>query len=99
LTPKSLLIHPADNVAIALDEIPAGASVAVLGGGKEQQVQAQNAVPFAHKIALRRIAKGEAVLKYGVLVAKATAEIGVGEWVHTHNAGSCYSLRREEARR
>ena len=38
-----------------------------------------------HKYALRDIAKGEAVLKYGYPIGRATSPIKKGEWVHTHN--------------
>ena len=42
-------------------------------------------IPFGHKVALRRIAKDEPVIKYGEVIGKATADIGKGEWVHVHN--------------
>ena len=42
-------------------------------------------IPFGHKVALRRIAKDEPVIKYGEVIGKATADIGEGEWVHVHN--------------
>ncbi len=38
-----------------------------------------------HKYALRDIKKGEAVIKYGNPIGIATADIGKGEHVHTHN--------------
>jgi len=38
-----------------------------------------------HKHALRPIAKGENVIKYGAPIGHATEDIGAGEWVHTHN--------------
>lgn len=38
-----------------------------------------------HKYALRSIAKGENVIKYGMPVGHATADIAAGEHVHTHN--------------
>jgi altronate hydrolase len=38
-----------------------------------------------HKYALRPIAKGENVIKYGMPVGHATADIAAGEHVHTHN--------------
>lgn len=83
---KSMLIHPDDNVAVALDEIPSGAPVTLLGLPGDIQISAQGAIAFAHKIAVRPIAAGEPILKYGVPIAVATAGISVGEWVHTHNA-------------
>lgn len=41
--------------------------------------------PRGHKIALRNIAKGETVVKYGFPIGYASADIAEGEWVHSHN--------------
>lgn len=38
-----------------------------------------------HKRALSPIAAGEAVIKYGHPIGIATADIAVGEWIHSHN--------------
>lgn len=38
-----------------------------------------------HKVALRPIAKGGQVIKYGFPIGVATADIAEGEWVHSHN--------------
>ena len=45
-------------------------------------------VPAGHKIALRDIAAGEAVVKYGWPIGTASREIRAGEWVHVHNLKS-----------
>ncbi len=45
-------------------------------------------IPAGHKFALRDIAVGEAVIKYGQLIGRATRDIKKGEWVHTHNVRS-----------
>ena len=42
-------------------------------------------VPAGHKYALRDIGEGEAVLKYGEIIGRATKNITKGEWVHSHN--------------
>lgn len=42
-------------------------------------------VPAGHKIALRDIAEGEPIVKYGFPIGVATKSIKAGEWVHTHN--------------
>jgi altronate hydrolase len=41
--------------------------------------------PLGHKIALRAIAAGEEVLKYGAPIGRATADIPAGAHVHLHN--------------
>ena len=38
-----------------------------------------------HKYALRDIAAGENIVKYGVPIGRATEDIAPGQWVHTHN--------------
>lgn len=45
-------------------------------------------IPAGHKYALRAIAKGEYVVKYGSVIGRATQNIAEGEWVHTHNVKS-----------
>lgn len=41
--------------------------------------------PRGHKVALRPIAAGEEVIKYGFPIGRATRDIAEGEWVHSHN--------------
>lgn len=84
---KALRIHPADNVAVALEEIPGGASVVVFGSG-DVMVSLGGPIPFAHKVALSEIDEGGFIYKYGLPIAVATAQIARGEWVHEHNARS-----------
>ncbi len=45
-------------------------------------------VPAGHKIALKDIKKGDSVIKYGMVIGKATKNIKQGEWVHSHNLKS-----------
>ena len=44
-------------------------------------------------MAVRPIGKGEAVIKYGVSIGEATADIRAGQWVHLHCMKSCYDER------
>jgi hypothetical protein len=50
-------------------------------------------VSLAHKVALRDIASGESILKYGVSIGIATDSIRRGEWVHLHNCRSALDER------
>ena len=75
--PQFLQIHPSDNVAVALH--PAEKDKVFAG------VSAVEDIPQGHKMALRKIAAGENVVKYGLVIGHATRDIGPGEWVHTHN--------------
>jgi len=96
---RALLIHESDNVAVALEEIAAGAVVDVAGSKAAVQVKSRQAVPFAHKIAIQPIAKSASVVKYGAPVAMATEEIQPGDGVHGHNARSIYAPQAGEGKR
>ncbi len=75
--PDFIQIHPDDNVAVALHEIPKGTAFA--------GCRANHAIPQGHKMALKAIACGENVMKYGFAIGHATASVAPGDWVHTHN--------------
>jgi len=51
-------------------------------------IAVRETVPSGHKIALRTIRAGEAVIKYGSAIGLATEEIPAGAHVHTHNLAS-----------
>lgn len=77
-----LLIHPKDNVAVAVGEIKAGEP---LVGLENITLKALTDVPASHKIALVDIPLQGKIIKYGESVGLATQPIRAGEWVHTHN--------------
>jgi altronate hydrolase len=77
-----ILIHPGDNVAVAVRPIQAGEPV--VGGGVEAIV-AVGDIPQYHKVSLAALRPGAPVIKYGEAIAMAKAPITAGEWVHTHN--------------
>jgi len=79
---KAILSHSNDNVATAKSPIKPGTLLAISKGKK---IIAKEEIPFPHKIALRRISKGGAVIKYGERIGRAIREIKPGEWVHIHN--------------
>jgi hypothetical protein len=81
---RALVISARDNVATALDDLEAGAMVEV----GEQPVAVAERIPRGHKVALRPIAAGEPVVKYGSPIGTATVDIPVGAHVHVHNVAS-----------
>lgn len=83
---KLLRIHASDNVAVATGEIPAGKTVRL---GK-MNITLREAVSLGHKVALRPIAEGEKIVKYGLPIGTATRSLEPGDWVHTHNLKSDY---------
>ena len=54
-------------------------------------------VPKGHKVALRDIAAGEEVRKYGFPIGRATAAIPAGQHVHSHNLATALDERGDYA--
>lgn len=81
-----------DNVATSLEALGAG-PVRLLGDAAAAEITAVGDVPVGHKIALRDIAMGEMIVKYGVVIGRATADIPAGSWVHLHVMCSNYDDR------
>lgn len=85
-------IDTRDNVATALTELAPG-PVQLAGDGESAQVEATEPIPRGHKLAVKFIAKGADVVKYGVPIGIATADIAPGSWVHLHVMRSAYDER------
>ena len=81
--PRALRLHQDDPVAVALTPLTAGEGFDV---GDVRQA-AHDDVPRGHKVALRAVAAGELIRKYGEVIGVATADIAAGAHVHTHNLG------------
>src|SRR5947207_887985 len=76
-------LHPDDEVAVARVPLPPGLRVHTPYG----EVRVARLVPSGHKVALRAVAEGDAVHKYGQVIGFATAPIAPGDHVHSHNLG------------
>jgi altronate hydrolase len=79
-----LLISARDNVATALQPLQAGQ---VIDAGTARVTVTETIAP-GHKIALRDLAVGDAVIKYGSPIGTASVAIVAGAHVHTHNVAS-----------
>jgi altronate hydrolase len=77
-----LMLHPKDNVVVALKQLKEGDRVKA-EGAKEFAVLDE--IAKSHKIALIDIAKGKEIIKYGEAIAVSSMDIKKGQWVHTHN--------------
>ena len=86
-------IDARDNVATALTAVPAGAEAKVLGERTKDRIIALTDIPLGHKIALRDIAADEDIVKYGVVIGRATRAVPQGSWVHLHVMRSVYDER------
>ncbi len=78
------MISAYDNVATALEPLPAGGTVQV----GDASITLLEDIPRGHKVALRAIASGEPVVKYGSPIGTASRAIAAGAHVHTHNVVS-----------
>ena len=70
---KYIIINPADNVAVALDDLVKGEVV--------EGVSLQTDIPRGHKIVLRDLAEGEDVIKYGFPIGHVTRAAAAGTMV------------------
>ncbi len=87
--PKALRINPKDNVAVCTSAVSAGNPVEILEpDGSRAEVVAVTDVPFCNKVALRDIAAGDEILKYGEVIGKATEAIPKGALVNDRNIAS-----------
>lgn len=90
---KAFQIDLADNVATALAEVRVAQEVRLTGDHGEESVMAATDIPAGHKIALKDIGAGGHIVKYGVVIGRATADIQKGSWVHLHVMQSIYDER------
>ena len=72
-------LHANDNVLVVRHPLALGQELPEFGLRTKAQL------PAGHKIAARRIAAGERVLKYNVVIGAAARDIEAGEHVHGHN--------------
>ncbi|HEX5327957.1 MAG TPA: altronate dehydratase family protein [Acetobacteraceae bacterium] len=78
--PPVIRLDPHDSVVIARATLMPGAPVA-------DGVAALERIPAGHKVAMRPIAVGEPVRRYGQIIGFATVPIEPGRHVHVHNCG------------
>jgi len=77
VTPRVLSMHPADNVAIVVND---GGLTA--GTVLDKGLVLRDKVPQGHKVALSDLVTGQAVMRYNVPVGYARQNIPAGSWVH-----------------
>ena len=85
--PRSIVLHPADNVATLIDTARAGEEC-TLQGERQGRVKLLQDVAFGHKVCIVEVPKGGEILKYGQVIGCATQSITAGEHAHVHNIDS-----------
>jgi (2R)-sulfolactate sulfo-lyase subunit alpha len=83
------VLHDAkDTVAVVVVEgVQAGTQLTgwVMDDDSSIQLQARQDIPIGHKVALKDMAVGDTVLKYGIDMGKVVAPIKAGEHAHVQN--------------
>ena len=88
LKARGLLMKPGDNVITVVEEAESNAVVFFENNGIENTQVAIDRIPFGHKMAIRDIAAGDIIRKYGEPISVATCAIKAGQHVHIHNTES-----------
>ena len=77
-----------DSVAVVVVEgVKAGMALNgwIMDEDRMTGVQARQDIPIGHKVALKDMAVGDTVVKYGIDMGKVVAPIQAGEHAHVHN--------------
>ena len=85
---QALLLHPDDDVAVALRDLAPGTRVSLRQGADELCIELRDSIPLGHKFALRAVLPGAHVRKFGQVIGAATSAIEAGAHVHVHNIAS-----------
>jgi (2R)-sulfolactate sulfo-lyase subunit alpha len=84
-----IVLHEAkDTVGVAVVEgIRAGTQLNawIMDEDEIVTVPARQDIPIGHKVALKDMAVGDTVFKYGVDIGKVVAPISAGDHAHVHN--------------
>jgi (2R)-sulfolactate sulfo-lyase subunit alpha len=83
------VLHDAhDSVAVVVVEgVKAGTAMNgwMMDDDRMMAINAKQDIPIGHKVALKDMAVGDTVIKYGIDMGKVVAPIKTGEHAHVHN--------------
>ena len=79
MIPQIIKLGSSDDVAVALQTIPAGHTQTDL------RLTTRTEIPAGHKVAVNAIATGQPVRKFNQIIGFAAQPIAIGDHVHTHN--------------
>ena len=80
-TAPTIRLHPGDDVAVALSALEPGQRAGAGAG----VVEIRQPIPRGHKVALRPLARGETVRKFGWPIGRMRDAAEAGEHIHVHN--------------
>lgn len=87
---KYWIVKEGDNVAVLLEDAHCGDQIETPAG----KITLREEVSLAHKVCLRDLSAGEAVIKYGQEIGRVKRDVPAGSWIHRHNM-SCERGRGE----
>ena len=72
---------------VVVENVKAGDTLTgwIMEQDKTVSVKVLNDIPIGHKVALKNLASGDTVIKYGVDIGRTVAPIKQGEYLHVHN--------------
>jgi (2R)-sulfolactate sulfo-lyase subunit alpha len=72
---------------VVVEDLAAGTDMlaVITEDNSDFRLKAGEAVPIGHKVALKDLAVGDTVIKYGEDIGKIVAAVAKGGHVHTHN--------------
>jgi (2R)-sulfolactate sulfo-lyase subunit alpha len=88
MTTHFIVHDKADTVGVVVvEDVKPGMTLTgwVMETDETISIEAKDAVPLGHKVALKDIKSGETLLKYGHDIGKAVADIGKGRHAHVSN--------------
>jgi galactarate dehydratase len=80
--PRSIKIHPQDNVAIVANAGGLEAGSEFLSDDSSVGIKLLNKVPQGHKFALIDFKAGDPIIRYNVCIGKAIKDISKGSWIN-----------------
>ncbi|MEJ8824561.1 UxaA family hydrolase [Variovorax humicola] len=83
-----VLHDPDDSVAVVVTEgVKAGETLTalILDEDRTIQIPCKSDIPLGHKVAMKDLAVGDTVIKYGTDIGKVIAAIKTGEHAHVQN--------------
>ena len=88
MSADAIQIKEEDNVATALHDLAPDRETTIQINDEEERLAVVEPIPFGHKVAIKDIAQGEHIIKYGEVIGRATKHIKAGAHAHVHNVES-----------
>ena len=81
---QSIVMHSRDNCATALTTLSKDTGI----HSADRVVRLNHDIAIEHKSAIADIPSDDLVIKYGQTIGRATQDIALGDWIHSHNIPS-----------